>query len=404
MSSLVTVFRSRFAPSWPDHDHGDAPLVLSAAEAFSQRFDTDAHMACYVAPGCSRRLSVRAVSRTAIAMVLLVFDLDDPVAHAERRASGDEWWGHTRAKIVRLAEEHPGLFAFRTRGGARVVYLAPPGAEIRSDADARRWKRLYASGRTYLRERFDLEADRACESWNWLFRLPFVRRDGAREERETLGELAGLAPWPLPVPEEDDTPEPRPFTAVVTTDVPGDGYVRAALASAAVRVASAPKGERNATLNREAWCLAGLGIPHETVGAVLRDAASSAGLTAPEIGATLASALRAGASAPRPPPTLPPGVVRSFLDAALAALGHVVGSYGEKNRVRCVVCGRDDAVSFAPRDRHRLGSYACRCGARREDVLDRLPPLVKADASRAFPRALSGVVYRAAKRRAARIG
>jgi hypothetical protein len=75
------------------------------------------------------------------------------------------------------------------------------------------------------------------------------------------------------------------------------GYVGAALRRASWAVATAPPGRRNDTLNREAYALArflpGGRLRPEQLAAALAVAAIRAGLKEREIGATLASALRA---------------------------------------------------------------------------------------------------------------
>ena len=89
--------------------------------------------------------------------------------------------------------------------------------------------------------------------------------------------------------------------------VPGDAhaYARAALASGLERLARAPVGARNRTLNREAFQLfqlagAGLVAP-DVVEAAFREAAQARGLPAREVARTLQSARRAGLARPRDP-------------------------------------------------------------------------------------------------------
>lgn len=77
----------------------------------------------------------------------------------------------------------------------------------------------------------------------------------------------------------------------------GSGYAHAALKDAARKLVTAPEGTRNATLNREMWLLLRFAddgsLRVQDIANTLAAAALTAGLTRPEIVATLISALRA---------------------------------------------------------------------------------------------------------------
>lgn len=404
MTAVVPVLATKFARSWPDHERGDPAEYVTTREAFSRRFTSDAHFAAYSVPEIARRLNVRAlphpdVLADGVRMALLVFDVDNADAHAGTiDEAPDAWWTAQRDRLCALLANHPGAFVYRTRGGYRCVYAAPR-IVLRTDEDAAAWKRLYVGSVRYLAERYAIEADAACADWTRLYRLPFVRRDGTCEERETLGDASSLGAWTYAPPR---APEPAARPRVAMTSSVTDAYQRGALRSAVARVAGAPEGQRNPTLNAEAWSLARLGLAADVIAEALEPAARAAGLTRREIAATLRSATAQGATAPPRTIELAPPVVRSFLDAALSMTGRLLGSAHDRNRASCPACGRDDAVSYAPRDAGELGAFACACGARRDRVLELLPPSVKARASRLYPRALRGAVYRAAKARAER--
>lgn len=111
-------------------------------------------------------------------------------------------------------------------------------------------------------------------------------------------------------------PEPeRPVISLVprTSDVP-NAYGRRALDDETDRVAAAPEGTRNHTLNAAAYSLGtlvGAGILDElTVATALTDAGRAAGLAGREIEATIRSGLRAGTSNPRNVPELAPTAQR----------------------------------------------------------------------------------------------
>lgn len=85
----------------------------------------------------------------------------------------------------------------------------------------------------------------------------------------------------------------RPASLASVSARRSSNYAAAALRSAAHRVAGAPDGTRNATLNREAYGVARLAIDPAAIETVLLDAAISAGLTEHEARRTITSALRA---------------------------------------------------------------------------------------------------------------
>lgn len=90
---------------------------------------------------------------------------------------------------------------------------------------------------------------------------------------------------------------------------PGGGYVGAALQRAVQAVAAASEGERNATLNREAYSLAGLReLDDDVIASELLSAARQAGLPEREARKTIASGISAGRSAPRIVPEPSPAV------------------------------------------------------------------------------------------------
>lgn len=94
----------------------------------------------------------------------------------------------------------------------------------------------------------------------------------------------------------------------------GTPYGRAALRAACNAIANAPEGQRNVTLNREAFGIAGLvagGELPESAHADMEAAVDRAGLAPPEVAATLASGWDAGSKQPR---NAPP-VARQYADA-----------------------------------------------------------------------------------------
>jgi putative DNA primase/helicase len=117
-------------------------------------------------------------------------------------------------------------------------------------------------------------------------------------------ELADLPQWVI---DAINTPPAKLNTAApqlpLPATTPGSGYVAAALQRAAATVTTAPEGERNATLNREAYSLARLTelTDGEIINALL-PAAVAAGLPERESHATLKSGITAGRQKPVPVP------------------------------------------------------------------------------------------------------
>jgi len=118
------------------------------------------------------------------------------------------------------------------------------------------------------------------------------------------------APWDLPPPIapawllDAVAPPPAPPVCHVSSEITHAGparrrhYAEAALRNAIGRVASAREGQRNDILNRELYGLLRLAragdLSSREVAECLAVAARHAGLSAPEVQATLRSALRAG--------------------------------------------------------------------------------------------------------------
>jgi hypothetical protein len=122
--------------------------------------------------------------------------------------------------------------------------------------------------------------------------------------------LPGREPWAVPLAEApawlvDLLDPPRPKRPAGPVGPIADAYGRAALRKAVERVGAALEGQRNATLNAEAFRLAQLVggglLPAETVATALASAALAIGLERHETERTIASALRAGAAQPRRP-------------------------------------------------------------------------------------------------------
>lgn len=172
----------------------------------------DAHTAAYSVPQVPYRLGTdpaayaRPEVPDGVPMCVLLVDVDCAAAHRATGGSGavradDAWWAALRAKIERLAEAHPGVFAYRTRGGARIVFRLPVPHIIRTGADEIAWKRLYLRAVAYLARAFGIIGDPSISDWPRLVRLPHVTRDEMFARAETLGDPRAVGE--LAVPDDD---------------------------------------------------------------------------------------------------------------------------------------------------------------------------------------------------------
>jgi hypothetical protein len=225
---------------------------------------------------------------------LVVLDLDLPGHRQARRddAAGQASGADALAGLCRrLGQPVPVTFTVRTPSGGRHLYFTAQDAGVRNSA-----------GR--------------------LGPLIDVRGSGGYVVAQ--GSLVGGSPYvvttplrPVPFPSwitallQQPDPPPSPAAYGRTTQIrDGSAYAVAALREEAGRVATAPEGTRNDTLNRAAFSLgqlaaAGL-LPPQEITTALTEAATHAGLTAGEADRTIRSGMSAGTRFPRQVPRHPP--------------------------------------------------------------------------------------------------
>jgi Bifunctional DNA primase/polymerase, N-terminal len=227
---------------------------------------------------------------------LVVIDLD--VAHdGPNEAGGREGLDGPASgadALERLCrahgQRHPGgTYTVDTPSGGSHLYFTAPEIPVRNSA-----------GR--LGPLIDVRADGG-----------YVIGDGSRIGGRAYAARGDFLPLALPLPawiarllnQETTMPEiTRPLPALDRAQ--GHAYALAAFREETSRVAQAPVGTRNDTLNRAAFSLgqlvaAGL-IPPLPVMTGLADAAARAGLPADEARRTIRSGLAAGVRKPRPSP------------------------------------------------------------------------------------------------------
>lgn len=186
-----------------------------------------------------------------------------------------------------LALPLPATLRVRTSPGRGHEYLACDPADPLSPADAERINRLIATEYGADPQACDVaRCLRLAGSWH-LKREPHrVEIVGGTGESYGTRELFAAFPAPPPRPRE---PLPRVEVA--------QRYLAATLLGVVSDIATAPKGQRNGTLNRAAFRLATLGLDAENIAAVLAEPARQVGLSPHEINATIRSGARAGAAA-----------------------------------------------------------------------------------------------------------
>ncbi len=200
-SITLPVVMGTKARSYPKHAEGGRAHYMPATEALTRRFPFDAHTAAYSAPSIPRRLGTDAALDLpgGIQMVAAIFDVD-----GEGHIATDQWWEAEKAKFFRLREDTP-LFAYRTRGGYRLVGVLDEPILLTRKADAAKWKRQYLVWMAHLQRKYGIVADPACADWPRLFRLPHATREvsGKPEELETIGDVKDIGIWAPVITGED---------------------------------------------------------------------------------------------------------------------------------------------------------------------------------------------------------
>jgi hypothetical protein len=199
----ITVWRDKFVQGWDGED--ESPIwhpTRSLLTALEERYVTDAHFVPYwieVIDGESGqwtplpktcRVTLAALSRLHLERGRLRFgygvaDIDCPAAHRDGAGVSDEWRVTMRARAESLV---PGCCHYDTRGGMRVIWA------WRSPLDEQQHVGKQHAALDYLRAN-GLPADN-LKDWGRCYRLPFVLRDGVKEERPAC--LREPSAWEAP--------------------------------------------------------------------------------------------------------------------------------------------------------------------------------------------------------------
>lgn len=205
---LIPVFRDKYHKSFPTYPDPQRVHYVEHSEALSRAYRSDAHFAAYSYPDVPHRLSYAVLDgKHTPRMVLAVFDIDD--RSKRDGVAREDWLRIERGKLDRLIGDYPGLYAYQTTGGYRIVGALERPLEIASRVAADQWTNLYISWCNFLERCYEIKADQV-KDWTRLFRLPRVLRNGARTDGFTISDPAALGLWtPELIAEDSPSQEQR---------------------------------------------------------------------------------------------------------------------------------------------------------------------------------------------------
>lgn len=189
----VVVWPKREITGWngeiPQPDNLDVFDVVDLHTALHTVYSTDAHFVPYWLEGedVQPRINKEALPALAEAGVRMLFDVvvvevDDPVAHDAEKPASAEW----RAELLERLDRSPlrdSAGVYMTRGGARLLWI------LAEPVDRQGYMQTHGAVVAALAE-VDIHVDPLFD-WGRCYRLPFVVRDGRREDR--WYDLDGLA-------------------------------------------------------------------------------------------------------------------------------------------------------------------------------------------------------------------
>jgi hypothetical protein len=201
------VFPKKNVYSWPKYKYPVAKRgeVLPLREALARTWQGDVYTVAYEATGgphgahrfAHETLKVGVTPRC----VFLALDVDHPVAKPEERACTPDERAELAAQVEAFRATVPGVVAYHTRGGVRLIALLAEPVVIAGTESAavkvavKRWKSLVS--RWIARAaRAGVLADPACVDWTRFFRLPHGVRDKEPQRWPWQGSPAEMGYWP----------------------------------------------------------------------------------------------------------------------------------------------------------------------------------------------------------------
>ena len=237
-------------------DGAIAHRALPLVDAFTRSHAVDAHTVQYAAGDDEHgrhRLNNAALPLGARpVMVVQLVDVDCAAAHKVGGEAGETWRAAEAVKVARLRAEHPGVVAYDTRGGYRLVALLRDPVAITDEASAERWRALVARRLAWLAREYDITGDAGCVDWTRFYRLPHATRPidkhtpgTAPEQRPVHGAWADLGAWPDITDDTRDadlaTLRERGWTALAAHVAPAPARAPAAPRAPRSRAVRAPK-------------------------------------------------------------------------------------------------------------------------------------------------------------------
>ena len=197
----VVVLAKRNFAGWDggeDLKNIQAHQVMPILWALKRKYSTDAHFAPYFVrqlggqvPTCVPRLNKPALqtlrkSGADVFFGVVSVDVDDEIAHANKTPARQQWRDEQDDIYGNLPHIFlDGMARYDTRGGYRLLWTLPKPLTVEQ----------YVAFGAALREElrwYGVECDENCAEWNRLYRLPFVVRDGVKQNLDF--DFDGLGP------------------------------------------------------------------------------------------------------------------------------------------------------------------------------------------------------------------
>jgi hypothetical protein len=205
--------RGSDAFGWPGAE-GKQPRkhpFVPLRDALERGHPSDAHTAAYYFPTWRTRINVEGLKllpgeedglvpllhASRPWMAWLFIDVDDVESKRRHKPACEEWRATERAKVQHLLSVYPGAYVYETDHGYRILYRLPAPQEA-----GVAWGGFYLHSLDHLRQQFGINADRECDGWNRLFRLPL-------NDRPRFGDARNIGYWTF-VPDPSAPPPTRP--------------------------------------------------------------------------------------------------------------------------------------------------------------------------------------------------
>lgn len=192
------------------HPHARAHKALPLVDAFTREYPTDACVVQYVAGEADDELRAHRLTLASLqhavarpVMALQLVDVDCAAAHRDGGEASAAWRTDQAERVARLRADCPGLVAYDTRKGYRLVALLREPMVLADTSAVARWRALVARRLAWLARDYGIVGDAACVDWTRFYRLPHGTRPldehtpGTTPERRAVqGRWTDLGAWP----------------------------------------------------------------------------------------------------------------------------------------------------------------------------------------------------------------